>query len=84
MAGGIATQPVRPVTESTGWHHYVPLSDTRPEWEATEDGVEDQTTENRSMVRKHKVAFNRARGEALSRDASRDLILEAAEQWKTI
>jgi transcriptional regulator with XRE-family HTH domain len=48
------------------------------------DGVEDQTTENRSLVRKHRVAFNRVRGDALSRDASRDLILEtAAEQWKT-
>lgn len=47
------------------------------------DGVEDHTTENRSMIRKHKVAFNRVRGDALSRDASRDLILEAAEQWKT-
>jgi transcriptional regulator with XRE-family HTH domain len=47
------------------------------------DGVEDQITENRSGVRKHRVAFNRVRGDALSRDASRDLILEAAEQWKT-
>jgi transcriptional regulator with XRE-family HTH domain len=47
------------------------------------DGVEDQTTETRSLVRKHKVAFNRVRGDALSRDASRVLILEAAEQWKT-
>jgi hypothetical protein len=46
------------------------------------DGVEDQTTENRSLVRKHGVAFNRVRGDALSRDASRDLILKAAEQWK--
>jgi hypothetical protein len=47
------------------------------------DGVEDQTTENRSLVRKHRAAFNRVRGDALSRDASRDLILKAAEQWKT-
>lgn len=47
------------------------------------DGVEDQATESRPLVRKHKVAFNRVRGDALSRDASRDLILEAAEQWKT-
>lgn len=46
------------------------------------DGVEDQTTENRSLVRKHRAAFNRVRGDALSRDASRDLILKAAEQWK--
>lgn len=48
------------------------------------DGVEDQTSENRSLVRKHRIAFNRVRGDALSRDASRDLILEtAAERWKT-
>jgi hypothetical protein len=47
------------------------------------DGVEDQTTENRSLVHKHRVAFNRVRGDALSRDASRELILKAAEQWKT-
>jgi hypothetical protein len=47
------------------------------------DGVEDQTTQNRSLVRKHHVAFNRVRGDALARDASRDLILEAAERWKT-
>jgi hypothetical protein len=47
------------------------------------DGVEDQTTEDRSLVRKHKIAFNRVRGDALSRDASRDLILEAVERWKT-
>ena len=46
------------------------------------DGVEDQMTENRSLVHKHQVAFNRVRGDALSRDASRDLILKAAEQWK--
>jgi hypothetical protein len=47
------------------------------------DGVYDQTTENRSLVRKHRAALNRVRGDALSRDASRDLILQAAEQWKT-
>lgn len=47
------------------------------------DGVEDQTTEDRSLVRKHRVAFNRVRGDALSRDASRELILKAAERWKT-
>jgi hypothetical protein len=47
------------------------------------DGVEDQTTENRPLMRKHRVAFNRVRGDALPRDASRDIILRAAEQWKT-
>jgi transcriptional regulator with XRE-family HTH domain len=46
------------------------------------DGVVDQTTENRSLVRKHRVAFNRVRGDALSRDASRDLFMKAAERWK--
>lgn len=48
------------------------------------DGVEDQTSENRALIRKHRIAFNRIRGDALPRDASRELILEtAAEQWKT-
>lgn len=47
------------------------------------DGVEDQTTENRPLMRKHRAAFNRLRGDALPRDASRDIILKAAEQWKT-
>jgi hypothetical protein len=47
------------------------------------DGVEDQTTENRPLMRKHRVAFNRVRGDALPREASRDIILKVAEQWKT-
>lgn len=47
------------------------------------EGVEDQTTQKRSLVRKAAVAFNRVRSDALPRDASRDLILKAAERWKT-
>ena len=48
------------------------------------DGVEDQMTENpQRLVHKHQVAFNLVRGDALSRDASRETpILKAAEQWK--
>ena len=47
------------------------------------EGVEDQTTEKRSLVRKAAVAFDRVRGDALPRDASRDLIMKVAdEQWK--
>ncbi len=47
-------------------------------------GVEDQTTEKRSLVRKAAVAFDRVRGDALPRDASRDLILKVAdERWKS-
>jgi transcriptional regulator with XRE-family HTH domain len=47
------------------------------------DGVEDWTTEKRSLVRKAAVAFDRVRGDALPRDASRDLILKVAdEKWK--
>ena len=47
------------------------------------EGVEDQTMEKRSLVRKATVAFDRVRGDALPRDASRDLILKVAdEQWK--
>ena len=47
------------------------------------DGVEDVTTENRSLVRKAANIFDRVRADALPRAASRTLILEAAEQWKT-
>lgn len=47
------------------------------------EGVEDQTTEKRSIVRKAAVAFDRVRGDALPRDASRDLVLKVAdERWK--
>jgi transcriptional regulator with XRE-family HTH domain len=46
------------------------------------EGVEDQTTEKPSLVRKAAIAFNRVRGDALPRDASRDLILKVAEdKW---
>ena len=47
------------------------------------EGIEDQTTQKRSLVRKAAVAFNRVRGDALPRDASLDLIEKAAERWKT-
>jgi hypothetical protein len=48
------------------------------------DGIEEQTTEKRSLVRKATVAFDRVRGDALPRDASRDLVLKVAdEKWKS-
>jgi transcriptional regulator with XRE-family HTH domain len=47
------------------------------------EGVEDQTMEKRSLVRKAAVAFDRVRGDALPRDASRDLVVKVAdEKWK--
>jgi hypothetical protein len=47
------------------------------------DGIEDWTTEKRSIVRKAAVAFDRVRADALPRDASRDVILKVAdEKWK--
>jgi transcriptional regulator with XRE-family HTH domain len=47
------------------------------------EGIEDQTVEKRSLVRKAAVAFDRVRGDALPRDTSRDLILKVAdERWK--
>lgn len=46
------------------------------------EGIEDQTMEKRALARKAAAAFNRLRGDALPRDASRDLILKVAEQWK--
>jgi transcriptional regulator with XRE-family HTH domain len=47
------------------------------------DAVEDVTVETRSLVRKAANIFDRVRADALPRAASRKLILEAAEQWKT-
>lgn len=47
------------------------------------EGIEDQTTEKRALVRKAAAAFDRVRGDTLPRDASRDLILKVAdERWK--
>ncbi len=57
-------------------------ADGMPETLRTE-AVEDQTTEKRSLVRKAAVAFDRVRGDALPRDASRELIMRVAEdKWK--
>lgn len=48
------------------------------------DAVEGQTSEKRSLVRQAAIAFDRVRGDALSRAQSRDLILRLAEElWKT-
>lgn len=47
------------------------------------EAVEDVTVETRSLVRKAANIFDRVRADALPRAASRKLILEAAEQWKT-
>jgi transcriptional regulator with XRE-family HTH domain len=46
-------------------------------------GVEDVTQETSSLVREAVRIFDLVRGDALPRVASRALILEAAEQWKT-
>jgi hypothetical protein len=47
------------------------------------EAVEDVTVETRSLVRRAANIFDRVRADALPRAASRALILEAAEQWKT-
>jgi transcriptional regulator with XRE-family HTH domain len=66
-----------------GGAFYIAASDGMPET-LQMVGVEDQTTEKRSLVRKAAVAFDRVRGDALPRDASRDLILKVAdEKWKS-
>jgi hypothetical protein len=46
--------------------------------------VEDVTAENRSILRRATIIFDLVRGDALPRTASRALILETAEKWKTI
>jgi transcriptional regulator with XRE-family HTH domain len=47
------------------------------------EGVEDQTTESRTLVRKAAILFDLVRRDALPRVPSRAFILEAAEQWKS-
>jgi transcriptional regulator with XRE-family HTH domain len=48
------------------------------------EGIQEQTTEKRSVVRKAAVTFDRVRGDALPRDASRDLVLKVADEiWKS-
>jgi transcriptional regulator with XRE-family HTH domain len=47
------------------------------------DAVEGQTIEKSAQVRNASIAFDRVRGDALPRGASRDLILKVAEErWK--
>jgi transcriptional regulator with XRE-family HTH domain len=47
------------------------------------EAVQDVTAETRSLVHKAAITFDRVRADALPRKASRALILEVAEQWKT-
>lgn len=48
------------------------------------EAVEGQTVEKSASVRKAALAFDRVRGDALPRNASRDLILKVAEErWNT-
>lgn len=47
------------------------------------EGIEDQTTERRALVRKAEAVFDRLRGDALTRAQSRELIRKAAQEWKT-
>lgn len=47
------------------------------------EAVEDVTEERRPLVRHATLIFDLVRGDALPREESRNLILEAAEQWKT-
>jgi transcriptional regulator with XRE-family HTH domain len=66
-----------------GGAFYIAAADGMPETLQL-DGVEEQTTEKRSLVRKAAVAFDRVRADALPRDASRELILKVAdERWKS-
>lgn len=46
------------------------------------EAVEDVTEERRPLVRHAAVVFDLVRGDALPREESRTLIVEAAEQWK--
>jgi transcriptional regulator with XRE-family HTH domain len=61
---------------------FIASSEDRPDVLLMET-VADQTTENRTLVRKAQIVFNHVRRDALPRLASRAVILEAAERWKS-
>lgn len=61
---------------------FIASSEGRPDVVLMET-VEDQTTEKRTLVRKAQIVFNHVRRDALPRGASRAVILEAAERWKS-
>jgi transcriptional regulator with XRE-family HTH domain len=61
---------------------FIASSEGRPDVLLMET-VEDQTTENRTLVRKAQVVFDLVRRDALPRVPSRAVILEAAERWKS-
>jgi transcriptional regulator with XRE-family HTH domain len=63
-----------------GGAFYIAAADGMPETLCMV-GIEDRTTERRALARKAAVAFDRVRGDALPRDASRDLILRWAEKY---
>jgi len=58
-------------------------TDGAPDTLRIEGSVEDQVTQDRSLVRRASVIFDLVRRDALPRIPSRDLMLEAAERWKT-
>jgi transcriptional regulator with XRE-family HTH domain len=47
------------------------------------EAVEDQTSQDRALVRRASIVFDLVRREALPRRQSRDLIVEASNTWKT-
>lgn len=57
--------------------------DTMPDVLHTDAIPEGVTSETRTTVRRAGVAFDRVRADALPRGASQEMIMEAAEQWKT-
>ncbi len=61
---------------------FIASSEGRPDVVLMET-VEDQTSEKRRLVRKAQIVFDHVRRDALPRGASRAIILEAAERWKS-
>jgi transcriptional regulator with XRE-family HTH domain len=61
---------------------YIASTDGQPDTLVL-DSLEDQVTQNRSLVQRARVVFDLVRRDALPRIPSRDLILEASSTWKT-
>jgi hypothetical protein len=58
-------------------------TDDAPELLVSGSLVEDQLTQDPSLVRKARATFSRVRADALNRVASRDALMEATERWQS-
>ena len=58
-------------------------TDDAPELLLSDGLVEDQLSQDPTVVRKARATFNNVRADALNRTGSRDILMEAMERWSS-